>query len=263
LDSRRPSATLHFDDRAERTAELFARLARTTCPEEQRSLRSEIVVLNVGVARAIARRFADKGEPLSDLEQTAMVGLTKAVHRFDIRFETTFLSFAVPTITGELKRYFRDFTWTIRPPRRIQDLHQQVTRYQSRASQILGHAPTHQEVAAELGSTVGQVEEAIGARNYFSPQSIDSAWADSPTLADALAGSDADFAEADARMMLRPLLATLTPRERVVLELRFWHDCTQQEIADAIGATQMQVSRQLARTLQKLRQQLDNEERAS
>jgi RNA polymerase sigma-B factor len=241
---------------------LFARLAETTRVEEQQRIRAEIVVLNAGVARAISRRFADKGEPLSDLEQTAMVGLTKAVHRFDLTFETSFLSFAVPTITGELKRYFRDYTWTIRPPRRIQDLHQQVTRFQSRASQMLGHAPSTKEVADQLGSTVGQVEEAIGARNYFSPQSIDSAWADAPTLADALAGSDSDFADADARMVLRPLLATLTPRERVVLELRFWHDRTQQEIADTIGATQMQVSRQLARTLQKLRAQLDDADEA-
>jgi RNA polymerase sigma-B factor len=254
------------DRRAVITHELFVEIAATTDPSERRRLRGEVVAANAGVARSIARRYADKGEPLCDLEQTALMGLVKAVRRFDTSYKTNFLAYAVPTITGELKRYFRDYTWTIRPPRRVQELHQQVSRCRVETSQQLGRIPTSAEVATRLGRNVHQVDEAINAGSCFTPQSLSTLiGADDQTLADILPGSDDDRRYAEARTLLLPLFSQLTPPERRVLELRFWCDQTQQEIADAIGATQMQVSRLLSRTLLKLRVQLDtgdsNEER--
>jgi RNA polymerase sigma-B factor len=251
------------DRRAIATKELFVKIAAATDRGERRRLRAEVVSVNAGVARSIARRYVDKGEPLCDLEQTALMGLVKAVRRFDTTYQTNFLAYAVPTITGELKRYFRDYTWTIRPPRRIQELHQQVSRCRIESSQQLGRMPTSTEVAARLGRNVHQVDEAINAGSCFTPQSLSTlVGADHQTLADILPGTDDDRRYAESRALLLPLLAQLTQRERRVLELRFWCDQTQQQIADSIGATQMQVSRLLSRTLAKLRSQLDEPDEA-
>jgi RNA polymerase sigma factor (sigma-70 family) len=168
-----PTDTVTEADRSQITARLLAQIAETTDEVEQKRLRDEIVVLNMGVARAIASRYRDRGIARDDLLQAAYVGLVKAVQGFDPTFERDFLSYAVPTVTGEVKRYFRDFGWTVRPPRRIQELQAQISRASNELSQSLHRSPKPREVAEFLGIDVDSVIEALAADGCFTPASLD------------------------------------------------------------------------------------------
>jgi RNA polymerase sigma-B factor len=245
-------------DRSEITARLLAQISQTTDELEQKRLRDEVVVLNMGVARAIAGRYRDRGISRDDLMQAAYVGLVKAVQGFDPSYERDFLSYAVPTVTGEVKRYFRDFGWTVRPPRRVQELQAQISRVSSQMSQRLHRSPKPAEVAEELGIDLESVIEALAADGCFTPASLDVPVGEdgSTSLGELLGGEDGDLGRAEARILLAPAVRRLADRDRRILALRFFHGWTQEQIAGDIGVTQMQVSRLLARILSDLRAEL-------
>ena len=247
-------------DRSEITARLLAQIAETTDDVERKRLRDEVVVLNMGVARAIAARYRDRGIAKDDLLQAAYVGLVKAVQGFDPSYERDFLSYAVPTVTGEVKRYFRDFGWTVRPPRRIQELQAQISRASTELSQTLHRSPKPSEVAAYLSIDVDSVVEALAADGCFTPASLDVPVGEegSTSLGELLGADDADLGRAEARILLGPAVRKLKPRDRRILELRFFHGWTQEQIAGDIGVTQMQVSRLLSRILSDLRTELSD-----
>jgi RNA polymerase sigma-B factor len=245
-------------DRSEITARLLAQIASTSDETEQKRLRDEVIVLNMGVARAIAARYRDRGIAKDDLLQAAYVGLVKAVQGFDPSFERDFLSYAVPTVTGEVKRYFRDFGWTVRPPRRVQELQAQISRASAELFQNLHRSPKPSEVAEYLSIDVDSVIEALAADGCFTPASLDVPVGEdgSSSLGELIGGDDADLGRAEARILLAPAVRRLKPRDRRILELRFFHGWTQEQIAKDIGVTQMQVSRLLARILSDLRAEL-------
>ena len=246
------------NDRGATTARLLDQLHHTDDERECDVLRAEIVVLNMGVARAIAHRYRQRGLAEDDLVQAAYVGLVKAVNGFDPSHERDFLSYAVPTVTGEVKRYFRDFGWAVRQPRRIQELQGSIAKLSSELTQKHGRSPRPSEVAAQLGIDVEAVIEALAADGAFTPASLDVPVGEdgSATLGDLMPHEEVDFASAEARVMLGPAVRKLAPRDRRILELRFFEGWTQEQIAQDIGVTQMQVSRLLSRILKDLRAEL-------
>lgn len=223
----------------------------------RQALVDDLIEANLGVARSIAGRYRNRGIDLEDLEQVALLGLTKAAQRFDPAAGHDFLSFAVPTVRGEVRRHFRDAGWMIRPPRRIQDLQARISGAQEEIEARLGRSPRPSEVAAHLGEALSDVVEALATDGCFAPTSLDSPAADgSSTLGDLLAGEDADLASAEARIVLTPAVGHLAPRDRRILQLRFFDGRTQKEIAEVVGLTQAQVSRVLTRILADLRANL-------
>lgn len=247
------------EDLEEVTRRLLLRAAGTTDEVERQRLHDEVVRLNMRVARAIARRYRDRGLPQEDLVQVACLGLVKAVRRFDPSLEHDFLAFAVPTIAGEVKRYFRDFGWAVRPPRGVQELQAEVTQARARLTQELGRSPKVGEIAALLDVDVERVIEVIGAAGCFTPASLDAPLGDDgpEALGERLPEIDGDFARTEARIVLAPVVRALPERDRRILELRFFHGLTQQEIGEHIGVSQMQVSRLLSRILRQLRGALE------
>jgi RNA polymerase sigma-B factor len=257
--ARRSSTQAYPDpDRSATTARLLRELHDTEDEEERKALRAEVVVLNMGVARAIAHRYRQRGLAEDDLVQAAYVGLVKAVNGFDPSHERDFLSYAVPTVTGEVKRYFRDFGWAVRPPRRVQELQGSIAKASSELTQRLGRSPRPSEVAEALQMDVDSVIEALAADGAFTPASLDVPVGDdgAATLGDLMPDDDLHFASAEARVVLGPAVRALGPRDRRILELRFFQGWTQEQIARDIGVTQMQVSRLLSRILRDLRNQL-------
>jgi len=245
-------------DRGEITARLLSQIAAAGDHVESKRLQDEVVVVNMGVARAIASRYRDRGVGQEDLLQAAYVGLVKAVHGFDPSYERDFLSYAVPTVTGEVKRYFRDYGWTVRPPRRVQELQAQISRAASELTQNLHRSPRPSEVAEFLGVEIDSVIEALAADGCFTPASLDVPVGEdgATSLGELLGEDDVDLARAEARILLAPAVRRLCTRDRRILELRFFHGWTQEQIAGDIGVTQMQVSRLLARILNDLRAEL-------
>ena len=221
-----------------------------------------MVRLNLGVATEVAHRYRGRGIPVEDLRQVAALGLVKAVQRFDPDLATDFLSYAVPTIRGELRRHFRDAGWMVRPPRSIQELQARVTAADGELHQTLGRPPRPHEVAGHLGVSTSQVVEALAATGCFAPASLDGAGPDEESALARLGDEDAGYARAEARVTLRSLVRELSSRERRILELRFVRGCTQAEIGSEIGVTQTQVSRQLSGLLERLRMQFVQEEAA-
>jgi RNA polymerase sigma-B factor len=242
-------------ERGETTARLLAQLQVTDDEQEKQALRAEVVVLNMGVARAIAHRYRQRGLAEDDLVQAAYVGLVKAVNGFDPAHERDFLSYAVPTVTGEVKRYFRDFGWAVRPPRRVQELQGSIAKLSNELTQRLKRSPKPSEVAEHLGIDVETVIEALAADGAFTPASLDIPVGEDggATLGDLMPDDDAEFKSAEARVVLGPAVRALAPRDRRILELRFFEGWTQEQIAQDIGVTQMQVSRLLSRILRDLR----------
>jgi RNA polymerase sigma-B factor len=255
------AATLHHDvpreTRRRETTRLFdeAVSARRTHREE---LIEQVILVNTGVARSIARRYASRGIPLEDLEQVAYLALVRAARKFDGDKAEDFLTYAVPTIRGEIKRHFRDLGWTVRPPRRIQELQTNVLRLRETLRDDEGRVPTPAEIAAELDVDEADVTEALTAEGCFTPLSLDAPVAtgepDAASLGDLLPEYDADLSAAEARALLAPALGKLTERERLIVRLRFVDDLTQAEIGERIGVTQMQVSRLLSGILGRLRE---------
>jgi RNA polymerase sigma-B factor len=224
---------------------------------DRAALRSKLVTGHLPVVRHIARRFANRGEPVDDLEQAGTIGLLGAVDRFDPAHGSDFLSFAVPTITGEIRRHFRDRTWAMRVPRRLKDLQSTIAGAVGPLSQELGRAPRPSEIAARLGMDVDEVLEGIDAQQAYRNTSLDElvAGADTP-LTDTLGSLDKELEKVEYRETLTPLLDELPERERTILLLRFFGNMTQTQIADRVGVSQMHVSRLLAQTLTLLRERM-------
>jgi RNA polymerase sigma-B factor len=245
-------------DRAELTHRLLCRAA-VAGPDESRRLQDEAILVNTGLAESIARRYAGRAEERSDLVQVAYVGLINAVRRFSPEKGIDFVSFALPTITGEIKRFFRDQGWTVRPPRRVQDLHRRLATGTEQLSQLLGRTPSPEELADYLDEDPSDVNEALSCRSCYTPMSIDAPTRSeegTATLADLLGEDDNNFGRSEAKTALKPLCESLSERDRRILYLRFVREWTQQEIAEVLGVTQMQVSRLLARILGDLRERL-------
>lgn len=238
---------------------LFAKLGDTGHPDRA-AIRSEIVTGYLPVVRHIARRFTGRGEPADDLEQAGTLGLLGAVDRFDPGRGSDFLSYAVPTITGEIRRHFRDRTWSIRVPRRLKDLQSTIGGAVGALSQELGRAPRPSEIAERLGMCVEEVLEGLDAQQAYRSTSLDElvAGADMP-LTETLGSVDAELDTVEYRETLAPLLEALPERERMILVLRFFANMTQTQIADRVGVSQMHVSRLLTQTLADLRAELGSE----
>ncbi|SDE99561.1 RNA polymerase sigma-B factor [Blastococcus aurantiacus] len=246
--------------RAQRTAPLFAELATLEKDDPRRErLREILVEEHLPLVRHFARRFSNRGEPFDDLLQVGTLGLIAAIDRFDPTRGVEFLSFAVPTITGEIKRHFRDQGWSVRVPRRLQELHLSLNAAVGELAQKNGRAPTPSELAQHLGIPREEVLEGLAVANAYRSSSLDERLSgddDSPTLAATLGEEDAALEGVEYRESLQPLLATIPARERRILILRFFGNMTQSQIAADIGISQMHVSRLLSQTLAKLREGL-------
>jgi len=234
--------------------ERFAEYRRTG----DRRLRDELVEAHVPLAQYLSRRFAHRGESHDDLLQVALLGLLKAVGRFDPERGLQFSTFATPTIVGELKRHFRDRGWAMRVPRRVQELHLQLARAVGSLSQSQGRSPTPAELAAHLGVSEEEVLEAMEAGGMYRLASLD---APAPSAEEGgdrigmIGHEDGEFDRVEHADELSTLLGALPERERAIVCLRFFRGLTQSEIAERIGISQMHVSRLLARSLDQLRRE--------
>ncbi|RBO96187.1 RNA polymerase sigma factor SigF [Nocardia puris] len=237
---------------------LFEKLsAREPGTPEHAAVRDELISRCIPLADHIARKFSGRGEPFDDLTQVARVGLVHAVDRFDVSRGSNFLSFAVPTIMGEVRRYFRDNTWAMRVPRRVKETHLRIGSAIDTLSQTLGRSPTAKEIAAELDVDPDEVTQAVIAGNAYQPSSIDAAALGRDTdasLLDTLGEEESQFDRVEEYVAIRPLLAGLPERERRILTMRFFESMTQTQIAQQMGISQMHVSRILAKTLARLRE---------
>ncbi|GAA4817223.1 sigma-70 family RNA polymerase sigma factor [Nocardioides caeni] len=260
-----PSATSYDDisreDRRRLTAQLWAEVPHAG-REERSALIDEIILLNVCVARSIAGRYRDRGIALEDLEQVAQAALVRAAHHYDPE-RGDFLSYVVPSIRGELRRHFRDHGWVVRPPRRLQELRPLVWAESDRQT-ATGETPTGRSIADQLGVPAEEVMDVLAMQGCFVPRSLDVTVGDNDDLrlADLLEDPTSGDGEAaaEARVMLRPAIDRLKPRDQQVLRMRFFEQLTQREIADSLGVTQTQVSRLLARILRDLRRSIDSED---
>ncbi len=234
--------------------ELFRRLPDDPAAKES------IVVLFQPLTEYLARRFAGRGEALDDLTQVANLGLLGAIDRFDPSREVQFSTYAAATIVGELKRHFRDKGWTIRVPRRLQELGLRINRLLPTVSQELGRPPTIAELASRLEVDDEEIVEAMEAAQAYSTMSLDAPInEDGGTAMDALGELDPAMEQLDEWASIAPAIRDLPARERRVLYLRFFRGLTQSEIAEEIGVSQMHVSRILAQTLRLLRGSLGAE----
>lgn len=244
---------------------LLLRRAKELEDQTAEECRRVAVSINMPMARGLARRYRSQGLSLDDLYQVAYLGLVESTERFDPDRGHGFTEFAVPTIRGELRKHFRDAGWTVRPPRRLQELQAAIRMSEQDLNQSLGRSPRPSEIADQLGENVRDVIEALAIDGCFQPSSLDAptgAAHDAPPLAETL-GREDDYGAADARLMLAPAIRHLKARDRQIMELRYFRGLTQQEIGDAIGVTQMQVSRLIARILRDLRKSVGSFDEAT
>lgn len=220
--------------------------------------RDAMIVEHMGFVRALARRYGDRGEPLDDVVQAGMIGLINAVDRYDPE-RGHFRSFAAPTIIGEIRRHFRDRTWSVSVPRRVKDDSVAVSQTIERLAGDLGHTPTVQEVADDLRISVDRVLDALGAHTAYTPDSLSQTpWLDDEDAGRDVATTDEGFARAEDRTVLADIMQVLPPRERTILILRFEQGLLQSQIAERVGISQMHVSRLIARALARLRAAADD-----
>jgi RNA polymerase sigma-B factor len=254
------SAKHHPHDDAPDTADSFRRLADLPPGPERDTLRGRIVEAWLPMADRLAGRFRSRGESFDDLRQVAALGLVKAVDRYDPARGNAFESYAVPTITGEIKRHFRDHMWTLHVPRRVQDLRNRV-RFASQdlAQTIPGRGPTVAEIAEHANMSEEDVLVGLEALESFTALSLDAELPgseDGYSLADALGSSDPALDTVVDRESVKPRLAALPERERAILYMRFFGDMTQSRIAEQLGISQMHVSRLISRCCGRLREQI-------
>jgi RNA polymerase sigma-B factor len=223
---------------------------------QSRDLRNALVEEHLRIADFVARRYANRGEPFDDLRQVALIGLLKAVERFDPDHGVAFVSFAVPTITGEIKRHFRDRTWSIRVPRALQERTRAIETAREELGQALGRSPTVAELSAHLDATDEEILEGLEAATMYSSGSLDEPVTGTVggSLGDVLPSRQDDYALAEDRSVVEQLLAHLAPREHRIVYLRYFEGLTQSEIGNRLGISQMHVSRLLTRSLDALAQ---------
>ncbi len=260
MSPQRRSATRQADDYAH-CEPLFQEMFSLPDDSPQRQeLRDRLVTELLPLAEHIATRFSGRGEPREDLVQVARIGLINAVDRFDPGRGHDFLSFAVPTIMGEVRRHFRDTGWSVRVPRRLKELHVSLSQGTAALSQTLGRAPTPTELAQYLNLEVNDVREGLLAGQAYQTLSVDKPVHDDNTdalsLADTIGEEDHEMTLVENHEALQPLLRELPKRERAILVMRFFGGYTQTQIAERVGISQMHVSRLLSQTLEQLRGKL-------
>jgi RNA polymerase sigma-B factor len=243
--------------RRTRTAGLLG-AAADAGDDERRALLGQVVELNMGVADALANRYRDRGIAAEDLRQVALLGLVKAANGFDAtRADVDFLTYAVPTIRGELRRHFRDHGWMVRPTRRIQELQAKLTKTSEELTSTLQRSPRPIDLATRLNVQEPEVIEALSASGCFTPYSLDGPQpSGNATFGDRLGEEDPGHLAAEARVIVTPLVEGLPPRDRHIVLRRFVDGWTQREIGEEIGLAQMQVSRHLTRILAALRERV-------
>jgi RNA polymerase sigma-B factor len=239
--------------RAQREQELLRRIHRFGDLRARDQLAEEMLPL----ARALAGRYAGRGEPLDDLVQVACVGIMKAIDGFDITREVRFSSYATPTVLGEIKRHFRDKTWSVRVPRGLQELQLRVAKERDKLTNELGRSPTVQELADAIKAPFEEVLATIQSSSARRTRSLEERTGEDATLADSLGGNDPELDRAEMRALLDSAFGVLSARDREVLRLRFEDDMTQTEIAERIGVSQMQVSRLIRQSLARLRMDIE------
>ena len=247
-----PESDLRSADRE--MFEQLAALEEGTAQHE--TIRAALIERHLPLVVFMARKFADRGEPLDDLIQVGTIGLIKALDRFEIARGFEFSTFATPTIVGEIKRHFRDKTWAIRVPRRLQELGAAVNKANTELSQKLDRSPTTKEIAKHLGVTVDDVAEALEANSAYSTISLDAGSDDAPTIGNSVGSLDDALEGVEYRESLKPLLEKLDDREKRILQLRFFENLSQSQIATELGISQMHVSRILNKVLIHLREGL-------
>ncbi|MEU6245137.1 RNA polymerase sigma factor SigF [Streptomyces sp. NPDC047024] len=240
---------------------LFLRLAALAEDSPERAyVRDTLIELNLPLVRYAAARFRSRNEPMEDIVQVGTIGLIKAIDRFDCERGVEFPTFAMPTVVGEIKRFFRDTSWSVRVPRRLQELRLALTKASDELSQRLDRSPTVPELAAALGVSEEDVVDGLAVGNAYTASSLDSPAPEDDggegSLADRLGYEDTALEGVEYRESLKPLLAKLPPRERRIIMLRFFANMTQSQIGEEVGISQMHVSRLLTRTLSQLREGL-------
>ncbi|MFI6691915.1 RNA polymerase sigma factor SigF [Streptomyces sp. NPDC050433] len=230
---------------------------------EHAYVRNTLVELNLALVKFAASRFRSRSEPMEDIIQVGTIGLIKAIDRFELSRGVEFPTFAMPTIVGEIKRFFRDTSWSVRVPRRLQELRLELAKAGDELSQLLDRAPTVTELADRLGITTDEVAEGMAASNAYTASSLDAQPEDDDTegaLSDRIGYEDHGLEGIEYVESLKPLIAGLPTRDRTILSLRFVANMTQSEIGEELGISQMHVSRLLSRTLVRLRKGLTIEE---
>lgn len=243
----------------ERTRELFG-LYKGAGDEEARE---QLIVSHLNLVRFLASKFKNRGEPIDDLIQVGTIGLIKAIDRFDPARGLEFTTFATPTIMGEIKRHFRDKGWSVRVPRRLQELSAKVNQATDDLTRELQRPPSVAEVAERLGASVDEVLEAMESSSAYNSVPLEgagqSAAEDAPSIIDRYATEDGDLAISDDRMVIDEVISEFTLREQEIVRMRFQQGLTQVEIAERLGISQVQVSRMLRKVLKQVQEKLDPE----
>jgi RNA polymerase sigma-B factor len=234
------------------------RLLRDYAAHRDPAVRERLVHLNSDLVHYIARRFANRGEPIEDIEQVGFLGLIQAIERFDPSLENEFSTFATPTIMGEIRRYFRDKSWAVRVPRRLQENYLRVVRAQEELSSTLGHQPSIAEIATHLGLEQDEVLAALEvspAQHTISLESTPSGGTveDGSELGERIGREDENLERVEMKALLEQAMAHLTPRERQIMALRFFDQLPQTEVAKRLGISQMHVSRLQRAALEHMR----------
>ncbi|HKN93761.1 MAG TPA: SigB/SigF/SigG family RNA polymerase sigma factor [Thermoleophilaceae bacterium] len=233
-------------------------LLRRYHEDGDRSARELLVQRHLPLVRALARRYAGRGEALEDIEQVGAIGLIKAIDRYELSREVALTTYATPNVVGEIKRHFRDKGWAIRIPRGLQELNSKMSATIERLTAKLGHSPSIAEIAEELQTTPEQVLEAMEAGSAYAPASLSAG----PTAEgeldpmETIGAEDLNFERSEQRASLEPALELLPEREREILRMRFEDGLTQTQIAEQVGVSQMHVSRLIRKSLARMRAEL-------
>ena len=240
----------------DRTRELFRRYKE----EGDEEAREQLIESHLNLVRFLASKFKNRGEPLEDLVQVGSLGLIKAIDRFDPDRGVEFTTFATPTIMGEIKRHFRDKGWSVRVPRRLQELSARVNQVTDDLTSELNRIPTVEEIAERLDTSVDEVLEAMESSSAYSSVPLEGGTTedeDAPGIIDRFATEDADLISSDDRIVIEETLASFSPREQDAIRMRFVEGLTQVEIAEKLGISQVQVSRLLRRALKRVQERLE------
>ena len=254
VSSRTPRGKLAWDK--DRTRELFRRYKE----EGDTEAREQLIVSHLNLVRFLASKFKNRGEPLDDLIQVGTIGLIKAIDRFDPDRGLEFTTYATPTIMGEIKRHFRDKGWSVRVPRRLQELSQKAGQATEDLTRELQRSPSVEEIADRIGVSVDELLEAMESSSAYSAVPLEGGGSDdeeAPAVIDHYASVDRDLEASDDRIVLEEAIAGFAPREKDIIRMRFIDGLTQVEIAERLGISQVQVSRLLRRTLKRIQEKIE------